>query len=415
MTLEKRRFRDLQRVDQLGATYVKGRYTVGGEPAHWIPYEWLWGAGYLTLEGENLVLSEKGERTVAQPPEREWLLNVRLIAPKSRTFDLPSAARSDLFAYEGALGRVTESEHGDDELFLEDVARFAGVLKHVDHDRIWLRTPERIFNLATGEDFTGDPSTLFRWGPLSRDEEKRNPHPVEARASDYHRLNVFHRYAGRKIALADANIESLLSAIEEVAPPSGKVVVKVTRRKYTVETLDVTGGARDALYDSDALMGSLMHLEGDRDAYLVQEHVDMTFERRVFVIDHNPVSSAGCVEEYHPYSRVSHGDPRMRRRRGVGDPDIIWAPEQTKLIMDFARNVAREIKGSYLSGDLTEYVLDVALGPDGQPLIVEFNGIRNSGLYASDPAHIVYCLTQRPDVWSRAPHARPRILAEVAA
>lgn len=287
--------------------------------------------------------------------------------------------------------------------------------KHVDHDRVWLQTPDRTFNLGTGEDFTGDTSTLFRWGPLSRDEERRAPHPVETQASNYHNLSVFQRYAGRKIALADADVEDLIAAIEKVAPASGKVVVKVTRRKYAVVTLDVSGGVRDALYNSDALMGSLMHLEGDRQAYLVQEHVDMTFERRVFVIDHNTVSSAGCIEEYQPYDSLSNHDPRMRRRRGVGDPDVIWAPEQTKVLLDFAHKVAREIKGGYWDDKLPEYVLDVAFGPDGQPLIVELNGIRNSGLYASDPDHVVYCLTQRRDVWGKAPHARPRVTAEVAA
>lgn len=414
MTLEKRRLRDLQRVDALGATYDRGNYSVGGERAHWIPYEWLWGAGYLTLDGGRLILTEKGERTVSEPVEREWLLNVGVVAPKTPTVRLPENARSDVYAYERALGRVTPHEHGDDELFLEDVHRLAAVRRHVDEDRIWLRTPERVFNLASGEEFTGDLSTLFRWGPLSRAEESRAPIETEVAAADYHRYPFFHRHAGRKTALADATTESLLAAIEEVAPASGKVVVKVTRRKYAVVTLDVTDGARDALYDSDALMGSLMHLEGDRDAYLVQEHVDMTFERRVFVVDHHTVESAGCVEEYHPYSRVTASDPRMRRRRRRGgtDPDVIWAEEQTKRLMNFAREVAREVKQSPWRRKLTEYVLDVALGPDGEPLIVELNGIRNCGLYASDHGHVVRTLTMRADIWGKAPHARPRATVE---
>ncbi len=33
---------------------------------------------------------------------------------------------------------------------------------------------------------------------------------------------------------------------------------------------------------------------------------------------------------------------------------------------------------------LRQYVLDVALGADGEPLVVELNGLLNAGLYASD-------------------------------
>lgn len=134
----------------------------------------------------------------------------------------------------------------------------------------------------------------------------------------------------------------------------------------------------------------------------------MTFEYRVFVVDHLTVDAAGAVEEYHPYSRVKGRDPRMRRRRGIEDPDIIWAEGHANRLSEFSREVAQEIQRSPWRKKLTEYVLDVALGPEGEPLIVELNGIRNSGLYASDPAHVVYCLTRRLDVWGKAPHARPR-------
>nr|WP_254788555.1 hypothetical protein [Arthrobacter sp. ok909] len=35
--------------------------------------------------------------------------------------------------------------------------------------------------------------------------------------------------------------------------------------------------------------------------------------------------------------------------------------------------------------ELTDYVIDVALNADGEPLIVELNSLLNSGLYASRP------------------------------
>lgn len=414
MSLEKRRARDLQRVDQLGARCISGTYLIGGEPARWQPYEWLWQAGYLERAGEALVLTEKGERTVADPVEREWLLTVTLRPPRSAVHTLPEAAAKDIYAYRRAVGPVHPSADGDDQLFLEDVARLAAVRTYVDEDRIWLRAGHRIFNLATGEDFTGEESSLFRWGPVSPAEEALTPIPAEEAASTYHRLATFHHHAGRKTALAIAEFDALATAIKEVAPPSGKVIVKVTRPKYAIVTLDVSDGVYEALTESDALMGALMHLDGYRDAFLVQEHVEMTFERRFFVVDHLAVTSAGCIEEYHPYSRVTrHSDPRMRRRRG--DSDIVWAEQQTALLNDFARTVARDIKQGPWRDKLTEYVLDVALGADDKPLIVELNGIRNAGLYAADYGNVIQVLTDRSDVWGRAPHARARTKVDVPA
>lgn len=414
MSLEKRRFRDLQAADRLGATYKAGKYTLGGEPTHWIAYEWLWGAGYLTLNGEDLVLTERGEKAVSEPEEREWLLTITGRVPKTSNPRRRSATQVDVWAYERVLGRPQESDTGDDELFLEDVARLASVRRFVDDDRIWVRHGGRTFNVGTGLEFTGDESSLFRWGPMSRADSALNPIRSEQVADHYHQLPMFQRHAGRKLVVADATIESLVDAIRQVAPASGKVIVKATRAKYALERLDVTEGIERALFDSDALTLALMHLDGDRDAFLVQEHIDMTFERRYFVVDHLTVTSAGAVEESTPYDRVvSHSDPRTRRRRGVNDLDIIWASEQTTVLSDFARQVAHEVKASPWRKDLTEYVLDVALDSDGNPLIVEFNGIRNSGLYAADYDRVIRVLTERRDVWGHAPHARPRETAGV--
>lgn len=416
MTLEKRRFRDLQAVDQLGLTLDEdGRWHLGGEHVNPVAYEWLWTAGYIEHRGKSIVPTAKGENLLAEPQEREWLLTVKLVVPESPTFRLPRNATRDIYDYERAVGRVQEMPSGDDELFLEEVARFAAVRQHVDNDRIWLKAGDRVTNLATGEEFVGDLTALFPWGPQSKTDEATNPHPVERHVSEYHLLPWFHAHAGRKTAVADATLESLIWAIGDVAPPSGKVVIKVTRRKYLVHTLDVSGGIEEAIFADDVLGGVLMHLEGDVAAFLVQEHVDMTFERRMFVVDGIVVASAGCVEEYHPYSLVAVPDPRMRRRRGVGDPDIIWAEQQTTELVRFASRIAAEIHRQRAGASMPEYVMDVAFGPDGQPLVVEFNGIRNSGLYAVDCGRIIRALTERRGVWGKAPHARPRVSAEVAA
>lgn len=343
----------------------------------------------------------------------EWVLTVRLLPPATPVRQLPADAQCDIDLYERVTGPVEARPDGDDELFLEDVARLAAVHRHVDDHRVWIRSRCRggadgawtgggmqLTNLATGAPFTGDESTLFRWGPLTRDDEAWNPHPAETAASSYHLIPAFHAHAGRKTALADATSESLDAAVDAVRGDSGKVVVKVNRRKYAVITLDVAAheNAHDAITASEELLLTLIHLEGDRDAYLVQEHVEMTFERRYFVVDHVPVTSAGCIEEFHPYSRTAatRHDPRMRRHRHGRASSIIWAEEQTRQLTDFARTVADDIRRGPFGDELTEYVLDVALGPGGRPLIVELNGIRNSGLYAADCDSIVEQLARRP-------------------
>lgn len=407
MTLEKRRLRDLQMVDQLGATLVAGTYCIDGVPVPWQPYEWLLTAGYLARDGVQLVLTERGERAVAEPAEREWVVSVRVVSPVTDVYRLPTKARGDVYAYEQATGKVKADPFGDDELFLEDVARLAAVRKTVDHDRIWLEQNGTITNFATGEQYSGDPERLFRWGPLSRNDEMLRPLAVENLATNYHRLPIFHRNAGRKVALADGTLESLEAAIAEVAPESGQVVVKVNRRKYGIETIDIRGGITNAIFQSEGLPGTLMHLEDVPEAFLVQEHVEMTFERRYFVVDGIAVTSAGCIEEYTPYDNLGmQHDPRARMHRGRRD--ITWAVEETEKLTAFVHDITRELRRSETWKKMTEYVLDVALGPDGEPLIVEFNAIRNSGLYACQPQLITRMLARRDDVWGQAPHARPR-------
>lgn len=425
---DKHRLRDLQAVDRLGATLIGGVYALGGGSLRSdnpldckllqmksLHLEWLHEAGLLTWDPRTgqLAPSERGEASLADTGEREWVVTVRLLPPVTDVHRLPEAARSDIYAYERATGKVTPSETGDDELFLEDVHRLASVRKHVDEDRIWLRAGTRVTNLATGEEFTGDLDNLFRWGPLSRDDENLWPHPVEALAGRYADLTPFTRNAGRKVKLVSGDRADLIAAIDEVRGPSGKVVVKVNYRKYAIFTLDLSEhpSTDAALWAEEDLGWTLIHLEGQPDSFLVQEHVEMTFERRYFVVDHIAVASAGCVEEYHPYSRVGvRFDPRARRHRHAGE-DIIWADRQAEALNAFAREVVAEFKRSPWGSTLTEYVLDVAFGPDGSPLVVELNGIRNSGLYASDHGAVIQRLTDRRDVWGKAPHARPRATA----
>jgi len=406
--LPKDRLRDLQAADTLGATYRVdenrvGRFRLGDQEVPFQRYEWLWVAGYLELDGDRLVPTEKAEKLLSNPQEREWLYSVAGVRPARNLRDFPEKARVAARDYDRKVG-IPKTGPEDDELFLEEVARFTAVADQVDNDRIWLNRDGAITNLATGEPFTGDRDALFPWGAQPRLDETCHPVAADRFADRYYHWPVFTRYAGRKVRVVDADEGQLLAACEQVAGEDGRVVVKVTRPKYGMTTINVRHSVAHAIVEDDLIMGALMHLDGTKDAFLVQKHIEMQFERRFFIVDGLAVASAGCIPAYTPFDRLAPHDPRMRRHRRDGE-DIIWAPEQTKTLHDFADRIATELRHS---GNLSEYVLDVALNRDGNPLIVEFNGIRNAGLYASDPHWVVRALLRRDDVWGRAPHARPR-------
>ncbi|QOT19325.1 hypothetical protein [Paenarthrobacter sp. YJN-5] len=68
-------------------------------------------------------------------------------------------------------------------------------------------------------------------------------------------------------------------------------------------------------------------------------------------------------------------------------------PAIVGLLTNFARNaidaLALEVPA------LTDYVIDVALGPGEKPLIVELNSLLNAGLYASEPGRVAEAMAAR--------------------
>ncbi|SDH53756.1 ATP-grasp domain-containing protein [Microbacterium sp. 77mftsu3.1] len=406
---DKERLRDLQAIDRRGSSRAP-RATMS------LREEWLWTAGLVTFDKStgNLIPTERGEAILDDTGEREWLYSVRPVTPKTPVPRFSSLSHA-VWDYERRLGKLPDaSDDGDDEVFREEIARFRALLSIVDNDRIWInRSGGRpIVNLITGEEFAGERDELFEWGMRSNQDTALHPLAAEQKADSYftHHIGFTEQCAGRKIVHADATLDSLTDALRRVAEVSERAFIKGTRLKSGITTLDLTGVTDyedyEALILSDPfLAGELMYRDGDRWAFLVQEWVDMTFERRFFIVDGITVAHAGCIEEYTPFDHLKGvEDCRMKRHRS--DTDILWAAAETKLLGDFARQVG---KGIYdRDKAMSEFVLDVAIGPDGQPLIVELNGIRNAGLYASSPGRVIDLLARRRDVWSKAPHARPR-------
>lgn len=123
-------------------------------------------------------------------------------------------------------------------------------------------------------------------------------------------------------------------------------------------------------------------IEGRPGQLVLQPHVEMHYEMRHFVVDGHVVTSAGCIEEYTPINAVNPDgtiDPSshlLRRRRG-SDDQITVCHREAGAMTRLAEKIAREHGGTL--------VIDTAINAaTGQPLVVEFNDLPNSGLYACD-------------------------------
>lgn len=129
---------------------------------------------------------------------------------------------------------------------------------------------------------------------------------------------------------------------------------------------------------------TFIRLEGVQDIVMAQDVIPMEFEYRLFIVDGQVVSGAGCVEEFTPLDRVEGQpfDTRVRRVRGhlgqYGPGEVEDRPDVVSRLLDFGRTVAKQYGGTV--------VIDVAMNAaTDSPVIVEMNSIPNSGLYASDP------------------------------
>ena len=227
------------------------------------------------------------------------------------------------------------------------------------------------------------------------------PRPATMRAANaYARYNAFASRAGRRVALCDlagagqagdlvqagdpGELSGTLAAWAAKGPVDALVKI-VCRTKYAAPApvrLPRGAGLDQAQRAvMDALGYALAHLEGERGAVLLQDRVEMQDEYRVFVVDGVPVTGAGCIEAFTPCDRLPGTifDPRVEGVRGSGQV----REDHTRIAgyRAFAAEAAAALAAE--APDLRDFTLDLATGPDGQPLIVELNPTVTSGLYAS--------------------------------
>lgn len=260
-----------------------------------------------------------------------------------------------------------------------------------------------VMKIQEGLDRANEQPDLYRlYGPVSRySPENLDADTQDALAARYGDSETFLRLAGRKIARCGyaesdepeyeigLDVRDFLRSLS--AQGVKRAAVKSFRsKKMDLTTLDLPEGD-DALISTidDVLLSSMtMHLIGYPGALLAQEWVPMEYEYRVFIVNGKPVTGAGCIEEFTPLNADDDFSALMRRSRSEMS-EVESKPELRDRYVEFARAAAAEFT---TEGRVT-YVLDLAVNADtGEPLVIELNGLRNSGLYASRPARVTEAL-----------------------
>lgn len=342
------------------------------------------------------------------PASGDWHVSV---APYQPMDDLRRLAWADpnlpavLATWEQLVAPITAAGmDGDNEDALEQMYRLHAATVAVPLEHLWVQVGrDAAKNAATGESYPGDERLMFRWGSQHRFVGPIPGLRVEHQADQYASLRSFQRHAGRRsdvcgwVVNRAAGQTDILDVLATYA--GSRAFVKVNRAKYGVAVLDIPVGATAAtipeiFWSRDLLAGAALHLEGRPDGFVVQDVTEMLYEYRLFVVDGEAVTGAGCIVEHTPADNVGATfDDRVQRIRY--ESPIVRDAQVRDLLVSFGRMVAAEIADE--APELTDYSLDVALGADGAPLVIELNGIRNSGLYASRPELITQAMRGRTD------------------
>ncbi|WP_262267233.1 MULTISPECIES: ATP-grasp domain-containing protein [Microvirga] len=208
----------------------------------------------------------------------------------------------------------------------------------------------------------GHRSDLFRDG-------LKYPGPNE-KTLPYWTMPGFLELAGRSTKLCD--LDQADAEVQRLHLEGKDAFVKATRDKYFTKQVPVGTSLWQAL---DALVYSFIDEEA---CLLVQEYVEMTYEYRLFIVDGQVVTGAGCIPWKTPLDNIALYDPAMIEHRG----DIkVGGPAMSNLRLDQYLSFASEAVDQLGGGS---FVLDVAM-INGEVGIIELNPMRlgQVGLYAA--------------------------------
>lgn len=331
-----------------------------------------------------------------------WLVSI-VNRPAPALRDAPPALqarrRQLLDLWSRYVPATPEDGYGDYELFFEQTLRLEAALATFGADNVWLVISTDIdtaVNAGTGEHRpAASLEHLSRYGVQSSRRHQDVDMEQARLAAAYYRYDAFLSRAGRRVALCGFGMEDETSVeLGDVlagwaADGIRRAFLKSVRVKYAAFPVDLPEGFRPqdgATVVFAELDYGAMSLEGQRESLIAQEFVPMEYEYRVFVVGNTVVTAAGCVEEFTPLDNNGYRfDNQLRRQRQAESP-VEVEPVIAGILTGFARNAVDALAVEV--PELTDYVIDVALGADGNPLIVELNSLLNAGLYASQPSRV---------------------------
>ncbi|MCC3292359.1 ATP-grasp domain-containing protein [Arthrobacter sp. zg-Y1110] len=290
------------------------------------------------------------------------------------------------------VGEPVVSEEADYENFYEQAARLKAAVDAFG-ENIWLHVPDRtdVVHLGHGarrrlDELDGLPC----YGAQLDDRHSTKVLRDEVLASDYFRYEAFTSRLGRRTALThwlpDSEGVDFIRTIRTLLDDGvTDFFVKATKTKLGIFEFSLPADASDRdIWEALVYRaGYALERTGTGiDALFVQESVTMRCEYRMFIVGQEVVTGGASIEEFTPLERTGAFDTRIREdRRGVSD--VVEATETVARLVNFARGAAADLARE--QPELQNYVMDVALGADGEPLVIELNGWLNSGLFASDP------------------------------
>lgn len=337
----------------------------------------------------------------------EWLVNVFTYPGPDRRPASPEALvlQGHLLAtYSKHVTPVHWGHGGDWEDFFEQAYRLNAALEGFGPENVWVqvdggetsrhavtREVRPVADLAHLPIYGAQPGSRGHYVHVTVDDRLADSYPDH---------EAFLANAGRPFRVAGyATPENDVWSIMGEMNRDGvtEFFVKVNPSKTGMFSFDLPAAAtREDIYREfmDDASWAVMHMEGKADAFFIQGRVPMEYEYRLFVVEHVVVAGAGCIEEHTPLDNQGDAfDPRVRRDRPARSA-VITRPDVVTRLVSFGEGVAAQLAAEVPA--LGTYVMDVALGLSGEPLVIELNGMLNAGLYASQPTLITTAMAAEP-------------------
>jgi len=333
------------------------------------------------------------------------LLNL-LIRPAPEEYPETARTRRLMKLWETHVGGGMTDELGDFEDFFEQATRLEAVIATYPLHLIYLtiQGDRTATNLGTGEaihvDELGD---ITRFGLQASVDLALNPHlRNESDADRYLSWDTFKKFAGRNSDYCGSQADDPTVVdftdrlfaryqagerrvfIKSVAAKKGLWDITLPDTITTIQELE------NFLNDDEQMGWGLASAAGSRHAFAIQDYTPMSYEYRFFVVGHKLVTGAGCVEQHTPLDNNARFDTKMVQNRHRSDSPVLNRPDTALKLKDFAAQVVESVKTEH--PHVSNYVVDVAMDERGNPLVVEFNSILNSGLYASNMFAVVQAL-----------------------